>query len=101
MIKCCKGDYCRQTMQLKTFYSGTGICIPPPLTSTERSVCASLPPLTSTESFDGYHHSFSLMIILNFLLFLLIAVGQAFIYWSVRSRKQSTRKNYSTEITCM
>ena len=87
MNKCCKGDYCRQTMQLKTFYSETGICIPP--------------PLTSSESFQGYHHSFSLMIILNFLLFLLIAVGQAFIYWSVRSRKQSARKNYSAEVTCM
>ena len=87
MNKCCKGDYCRQTMQLQTFYSETGICIQP--------------PLTSSESFDGYHHSFSLMIILNFALFLLVAVGQAIIYWSDHSRKQSTRKNYSAKITCM
>ena len=88
MIKRCKGDYCRQTMQLKTlFYTQTGICIPP--------------PLTSSESFQGYHYSFSVMIILNFVLFLPIAVGQAIIYWSVRSTKQSTRKNDCTEITCM
>ena len=69
------------------FYSHTGMCIPLPFTTSER--------------FLGYHYSFSVMIILNFVLFLLIAVGQAFIYWSVRSRKQSARKNYSEEITCM
>ena len=32
------------------------------------------------------------MIILNFILFLLIAVGQAFIYWSVRSNSISSSK---------
>ena len=53
------------------FYSQTGICIPLPFTTSER--------------FLGYHYSFNVMIILNFVLFLLIVVGQAFIYWSVRS----------------
>ena len=60
------------------FYSQTGICIPL--------------PFTSGESFQGYHYSFSVMIILNFVLFLLIAVGQAIIYWSVRSNSISSSK---------
>ena len=60
------------------FYSQTGICIPLPFTTSER--------------FHGYHYSFSVMIILNFLLFLLIAVGQASIYWSVRSNSISSSK---------
>ena len=60
------------------FYSQTGICIPL--------------PFTSSESFQGYHYSFSVMIILNFVLFLLIAVGQAIIYWSVRSNSISSSK---------
>ena len=53
------------------FYSQTGICIPLPFTTSER--------------FHGYHYSFSVMIILNFVLFLLIAVCQASVYWSSRS----------------
>ena len=64
------------------FYSQTGICIPLPITRTE---------------FAGRHYSFSVMIILNFVLFLLIAVGQVSIYWSVRtnsmSSSQSTQKS--------
>ena len=51
------------------FYSETGICIPLPFVISER--------------FQGYHYIFSVMMILNFMLFLLIAVGQAFICWSV------------------
>ena len=58
------------------FYSHTGMCIPLPFTTSER--------------FLGYDYSFSVMIILNFVLFLLIAVGQAFIYWSVRSNSISS-----------
>ena len=58
------------------FYSQTGICLPLPFTTSER--------------FHGYHYSFSVMIILNFVLFLLIAVGQAFIYCSVRSNSISS-----------
>ena len=58
------------------FYSQTGMCIPLPFTTSER--------------FYGYDYSFSVMIILNFVLFLLIAVGQAFIYWSVRSNSISS-----------
>ena len=54
------------------FYSQTGICIPLPFATSER--------------FQDYHYIFNVMIILNFVLFLLIAVGLAFIYWSVRSK---------------
>ena len=60
------------------YYSQTGICIPLPFTTNER--------------FQGYDYSFSVMILLNFVLFLLIAVGQAFIYWSVRSNSLSSSK---------
>ena len=39
------------------------------------------------------------MIILNFILFLLIAVGQAFIYWSVRSHSISSSKKTGSRDT--
>ncbi|KAL8595453.1 hypothetical protein ACOMHN_024152 [Nucella lapillus] len=52
------------------FYSQTGICIPLPVTRTD---------------FPGQHYSFGVMIVLNMILFLLIALGQALIYWSVRA----------------
>ena len=58
------------------FYSQTGICIPLPFATDER--------------FQDYHYIFSVKIILNFVLFLLIAVGQAFIYWSVCSSSISS-----------
>ena len=68
------------------FYSQTGMCIPLPFTTSER--------------FHGYDYSFSVMIILNFALFLLIAVGQAFIYWSVRSNSiSSSTKTGSRDAT--
>ena len=51
------------------FYSQTGICIPLPVTRRD---------------FKGRMYSFSVLIVFNFTLFLLIASGQAFIYWSVQ-----------------
>jgi hypothetical protein len=51
------------------FYSQTGICIPLPITR---------------QDFAGRQYSLGVMIILNSALFLLIAGGQAVIYWSVR-----------------
>ena len=39
------------------------------------------------------------MIVLNFILFLLIAVGQAFIYWSVRSNSISSSKKTGSRDT--
>ena len=50
------------------FYGQSGICIPLPVTR---------------QTFPGDAYSFGVMIVFNFLLFLLIAVGQGFIYWSV------------------
>ena len=52
-------------------YGQTGICIPL--------------PFARRDTFDGYMYSFSVMIVLNFTMFLLIAVGQASIYLSVRA----------------
>ena len=52
------------------FYSQTGICIPLPVTR---------------KLLPGHQFSFGVMIILNFILFLVIAVGQLAIYFSVRS----------------
>ena len=54
------------------FYSQTGICIPLPITRND---------------FEGHGYSFGILIVLNFVLFLLIAVGQVIIYWSVRSNR--------------
>ncbi|KAL8595637.1 hypothetical protein ACOMHN_025673 [Nucella lapillus] len=52
------------------FYSQTGICIPLPVTRRE---------------FKGRVYSFSVLIILNFIVFLFISAGQAFIYWSIQA----------------
>ena len=68
------------------FYSQTGICIPL--------------PFTTGEHFQGNDYSFSVMIILNFVLFVLIAVGQAFIYWSVGANSiSSSKKTGSRDVT--
>jgi hypothetical protein len=56
------------------FYSQTGICIPLPITRT---------------GFPGKMYSFGVMIIFNFVLFLVIAVGQIFIYHSIRSNSMT------------
>ena len=50
------------------FFSQTGICIPLPVTR---------------QDFKGKAYSFSVFIVFNFILFLFISNGQAFIYWSV------------------
>ncbi|XP_070198742.1 G-protein coupled receptor GRL101-like [Littorina saxatilis] len=51
------------------FYSLNGICMPLPITR---------------KKFPGHHYSFSLLIVFNFVLFMLIAVGQLLIYQSVQ-----------------
>ena len=57
------------------FYSQTGICIPLPVTR---------------KDFKGKTFSFGIFIIFNFVLFMLIATGQTFIYWSVRKNALNT-----------
>ena len=52
------------------YYSQSGICIPLPITR---------------KTFGGHKYSFSIMVTLNFVLFLLIALGQLIIYWSIRT----------------
>ena len=59
------------------FYSQTGICIPLPIT---RKV------------FPGRDYSFYVMIVSNFVLFLLIATGQLLIYWSYRSHSRAVSR---------
>ncbi|KAK7107085.1 hypothetical protein V1264_015062 [Littorina saxatilis] len=56
------------------FYSQTGICIPLPITRND---------------FMGRSYSFGVMIVLNFVLFVLMAVGQVFIYTSIQSSRMS------------
>ena len=69
------------------FYSQTGICIPLPVTR---------------NTFEGQGYVFGIMIVLNFVLFLLIAAGQAFIYASIRansiSAESSSRKSQDLSI---
>ena len=55
------------------FYSQTGICLPLPITR---------------KRFPGSDYSFSVMIVFNFVLFLLIAVGQVLIFWSYHSHSK-------------
>ena len=61
------------------YYSQTGICIPLPITRNK---------------FAGHAYSFGVMIILNFVLFLLISIGQLVIYWSVRSNTMSSTNRF-------
>ena len=56
------------------FYSQTGICIPLPVTR---------------QDFPGHDYAFAVMIIFNFVLFLLIAVGQLVVYTAVRSQSMA------------
>nr|KAG5685916.1 hypothetical protein BaRGS_025982 [Batillaria attramentaria] len=56
------------------FYSHTGICIPLPI---------------ARNSFPGHTYSFSVFIVLNFVLFVAIAAGQVFVFWSIRSNSMS------------
>ena len=65
------------------FYGQSGTCIPL--------------PFDSRAHFLGHHYSFGIMIILNFALFLLIAVGQVFIYWTVRATSLSSHKTGSRD----
>ncbi|KAK7103352.1 hypothetical protein V1264_018270 [Littorina saxatilis] len=57
------------------FYSQTGICIPLPVTRA---------------TFAGHAYAQGIMIVFNFALFVLIAVGQVAIFLSVRSHSMST-----------
>ncbi|XP_076472282.1 relaxin receptor 2-like [Babylonia areolata] len=57
------------------FYSQTGICIPLPITRME---------------FKGKSYSFGVLIVMNFILFLLISAGQTFVYWSIQNNSLKT-----------
>ena len=52
------------------FYCQTGICVPLPVTQTQ---------------FAGHRYSFAVVIVLNFVLFLVVVAGQAAIYMSIRA----------------
>ena len=68
------------------FFSQSNICIPL--------------PFVPRDSFTGFMFSFSVMIILNFVLFFLIAVGQMFVYHSVQVNKiKSSSGSSSKEAT--
>ncbi|XP_025113435.1 G-protein coupled receptor GRL101-like [Pomacea canaliculata] len=56
------------------FYSQTSICIPLP---------------TSRVEFPGRKYSFIVLVVFNFICFVLIFVGQVLIYWSIRSSSMS------------
>ena len=67
------------------FFSQTGICIPLPVTR---------------QGFKGRVYSVSVFIILNFVLFIFIATGQAFIYWTIeRNTMRTDRTNISRDLT--
>ena len=60
------------------FYSQTGICIPLPVTR---------------QDFPGHDYAFAVMIIFNFALFVLIAVGQLVIYMAVRGQSMTEQSD--------
>jgi hypothetical protein len=63
------------------FYSQTAICIPLPITNND---------------FPGQPFSFAVIIVLNFVLFLCISVGQVVIYWSVQANSMSPTTTTTT-----
>ena len=56
------------------FYSQTAVCIPLPVTR---------------QTFPGHQYSFGVIIVFNFLLFILIALGQGCVYLSVRANRMT------------
>ena len=60
------------------FYSQTGICIPLPVTR---------------QDFPGHDYAFAVMIVFNFVLFLIIAVGQLVVYMAVRSQSMKEQSD--------
>ncbi|KAL8570214.1 hypothetical protein ACOMHN_029914 [Nucella lapillus] len=56
------------------FYGQTGMCIPLP---------------TTRKQYPGQDYSFGVMIVLNFILFILIVLGQGVIFWSIRAGSMS------------
>ncbi|XP_070196452.1 relaxin receptor 2-like [Littorina saxatilis] len=60
------------------FYSQTGICIPLPVTR---------------QDFQGRGYSLGVVVVLNFILFLLVAAGQAVIFWSVKQNTMTTSES--------
>ena len=69
------------------FFGQTGICVPL--------------PFTDENQFAGYHYSFGVMIVLNFVLFLLIATGQQTIYWSIQVNTMSNVRESSSRDTAI
>ena len=69
------------------FYSQNSICIPLPITKGD---------------FRGRDYAFGIMIIFNFFLFMLIAIGQAFVFLSIRASSMvaadSSRKSQDLRI---
>ena len=57
------------------FYSHTGICIPLPVTRNE---------------FNGHKYAFGIIVVLNFVLFMIIATGQVFVFLSIRANSMLT-----------
>ncbi|XP_076454840.1 relaxin receptor 2-like [Babylonia areolata] len=67
------------------FYGESSICLPLPIT---RHV------------FSGQMYSFMVFIVMNFLLFLYIGIGQLAIYWAVRKAKAAVKtKQHEEEST--
>ena len=69
------------------FYGQTGICIPLPVTRSD---------------FPGHSYAFGVMIVANFVLYVVIAAGQFFIYWSIHdntmSSDQTTQQSHDLTI---
>nr|KAG5712488.1 hypothetical protein BaRGS_011462 [Batillaria attramentaria] len=60
------------------FYGQNGICLPLPITQ---------------RSFEGQEYAFAVFIVLNFVLCMVIGVGQALIFYSIHSTGKATMKD--------
>ena len=92
------------------FYSQTGICIPLPVNNQWNSKDLSKRlhtqavqqyDFSSSNNFDGQRFAFGIMVILNFVLFVLIALGQIGIYLSVRrSSMKGSKSKHESSFMC-
>ena len=85
---------CAQALGVLTWAGGVALCCVPLLGVTrhwgfysQSGTCLPLP--VSGRDFAGYSYSFGILIVFNFFLFLVVALGQAFIYMSVRANSMA------------
>ena len=101
---------CAQALGLLTWAGGVALCCVPLLGVTrhwgfysQSGTCLPLP--ITRRDFAGHRYSFGVLIVFNCFLFLIVALGQAFIYMSVRANSmvaggKTVRTSRDVHVAC-